>query len=271
MINRHDLPQLLFQGASDQEKAAEKNYNQVSAYNPTVKNRYDGMQLFGYDKMKTAVDDYTKAGSKVIKQNTADNVKEAGASTAAAGQSRGYGGSILEDMVAKAKNKSATGGTSALRDLMLKRMQMQPGMMQQDNANQFAKTGGAQGVDFQNVQNMFSKFGMQGNALQGLDDGGWLTDTMAVLNTAGKLAPLIAAPFTGGTSMAAMASDRRFKENIKYVGDSPRGVGIYEFNYKGIPQKYRGAMAQENLFASIEINGMLYLDYSKIDVKFEAI
>lgn len=188
MINRHEFPQLLFQGASDQEKAAEKTYNQVSAYNPTVKNRYDKMNLFGYDKMKAAVDDYTKAGSKAIKQNTADNVKEAGASTAAAGQSRGYGGSILEDMIAKAKNKSATSGTSALRDLMLKRIQMQPGLMQQDNANQFTRVGGAQGVDFQNVANMFSKFGMQGNALQGLDDGGWLTDAMAILNTAGNVA-----------------------------------------------------------------------------------
>jgi len=80
------------------------------------------------------------------------------------------------------------------------------------------------------------------------------------------------APFTGGASMAGMAtSDRRLKENIEKVGISPSGVNVYEFNYKGGDTRYRGAMADENPEASIERNGIKYLDYSKIDVNFEVI
>lgn len=188
MIFRNELPQLLYQGASDQEKAASNIYHNINTYNPTVRNRYDEANLFGYDKMKAAVDNYTNANKNLIKKNTAENVKEAATSAAAAGQSRGYGGSILEDMIAKAKNKQSAMGTSALNDLLLKRLQMQPGLMQQDNSNQLAKIGGAQSVDFQNVQNMFNKFGLQNNALKGLDNGGWLTDAMAILNTSGNIA-----------------------------------------------------------------------------------
>lgn len=188
MIFRTELPQFFYQGASDQEKASSNLYHKINTYNPTARNRYDEANLIGFDKMKAAVDNYTNTNKNLIKKNTAENVKEAATAAASAGQSRGYGGSILEDMIAKAKNKQSTIGTSALNDLMLKRLQMIPGMMQQDNSNQLAKIGGAQGVDFQNIQNMFNKFGLQNNAIQGLDNGGWLTDAMAILNTSGNVA-----------------------------------------------------------------------------------
>jgi len=73
------------------------------------------------------------------------------------------------------------------------------------------------------------------------------------------------------SSPAFAASDWRLKENIKKVGTSLNGINIYEFNYKGGNIKYRGAMADENLHASKEIDGYKYLDYSKIDVSFEVI
>lgn len=41
------------------------------------------------------------------------------------------------------------------------------------------------------------------------------------------------------------ASDRRMKENIIRVGNDPRGFGLYEFNYIGNEQRYRGVMADE--------------------------
>lgn len=189
MFRTHELPQFFFAGSSDQEKAAQKSYDQISGYNPTVKNRYNNMNLFGYKDMSGAADKYTKAGEGVIKQQTLENVKDAGKSTAAAGQSRGYGGSILEDMIAKAKTGAAKGGTSALKDLMLKRLGMVPGMMQQDNANKFGQTAGATGVDMSNVQNMFGKFGMQNNAIAGLSDDTWFTDMLALANTAGGFIP----------------------------------------------------------------------------------
>jgi len=46
----------------------------------------------------------------------------------------------------------------------------------------------------------------------------------------------------------AMASDRRLKENIEFVGvDRKTGLNLYEFNYIGQPEqvRYRGVMADE--------------------------
>ena len=66
------------------------------------------------------------------------------------------------------------------------------------------------------------------------------------------------------------ASDIKEKENITYVGSSPQGHNIWEFNYVGFPTRYRGAMAQEvakiNPMAVGIQDGSLVVDYSKIDV-----
>lgn len=66
------------------------------------------------------------------------------------------------------------------------------------------------------------------------------------------------------------ASDIKEKENITYVGSSPQGHNIWEFNYVGFPTRYRGAMAQEvakiNPMAVGIQDGSLTVDYSKIDV-----
>jgi len=136
--------------------------------------------------------------------------------------------------------------------------------------------GLAAGVQGQAAQNeMNQRFTTQGQQLQweGLqaqnaDFGDW----------AAAIAPGIASfglsMIPGGAALApaAMAiSDRRLKENIEKVGASPSGVNIYEFNYKGGDTRYRGAMADENPQASMEMNGIKYLDYSKIDVDFEVV
>lgn len=74
----------------------------------------------------------------------------------------------------------------------------------------------------------------------------------------------------GIAASAGWISDIKEKENITYVGSSPDGHNIWEFNYTGHPQRYRGAMAQEvakiNPMAVIIQDGNLAVDYSKIDV-----
>ena len=69
----------------------------------------------------------------------------------------------------------------------------------------------------------------------------------------------------------AVNSDIRLKENIEYIGSSPQGHNIWEFNYKGNSTRYRGAMAQEvakinPMAVGIDENNELTVDYSKIDV-----
>ncbi len=72
------------------------------------------------------------------------------------------------------------------------------------------------------------------------------------------------------------SSDARLKENITKVGSSPSGINIYEWNYIGKPQKYRGVLAQELLEShpdAVDLmpNGYLGVYYGKIDVKMEAV
>ena len=73
-------------------------------------------------------------------------------------------------------------------------------------------------------------------------------------------------------------SDPRLKENVLYVGDSPSGLKIYEFDYKaglGPAGRYRGVMANEIPQNAVISQGFLgqydMVDYNKVDVEFERI
>ena len=74
----------------------------------------------------------------------------------------------------------------------------------------------------------------------------------------------------GLASIFYTPSDISTKENIEYVGSSPQGHNIWEFNYQGDSTRYRGAMAQEvaklNPDAVHVVDDILHVDYSKIDV-----
>jgi hypothetical protein len=82
---------------------------------------------------------------------------------------------------------------------------------------------------------------------------------------------------SGGVSIydTLKNSDIKLKENIEQVGVSPNGHKIYEFNYKGFKDRWRGAMAQEvvkkNPLAVSIRDGHLTVDYSKIDVNMELV
>lgn len=79
---------------------------------------------------------------------------------------------------------------------------------------------------------------------------------------------------TGGGAApygSMMLSDQALKTDIARVGTSAQGFGIYEFRYKGHPQRIRGAMAQDVLRLRPEAvsrheSGYLMVDYGQIDV-----
>jgi len=79
----------------------------------------------------------------------------------------------------------------------------------------------------------------------------------------------------GAASVAPLLfSDRNLKTNIELTGVSDSGINIYEFNYKDTTYgkgRYEGVMAQEVPSASVMDNGVLKVDYSKIDVNFRRI
>lgn len=75
--------------------------------------------------------------------------------------------------------------------------------------------------------------------------------------------PAIAAGLAG-------LSDTRAKENIKFV-TTERGHKMYEFNYKGKPERYRGVMAQDVMAyapeaVSVREDGYLQVNYNMLGV-----
>jgi hypothetical protein len=76
-----------------------------------------------------------------------------------------------------------------------------------------------------------------------------------------------------GAALIPLLSDRRMKEDIKKVGESPTGLNIYRFEYKGEEKEYEGVMAQELLKTNPEAvgirpDGYYGVRYDLIDVDF---
>ncbi|WP_345245255.1 tail fiber domain-containing protein [Pigmentiphaga soli] len=101
----------------------------------------------------------------------------------------------------------------------------------------------------------------QGAAAQG---SGLIGAANANASTLGNLGNL-------GMSAAgiyALLSDMRTKEDIEPIGRTKKGHTLYRYRYKGDPTLQIGVMAQEveqaDPDAVIEINGVKYVDYSKV-------
>jgi len=87
---------------------------------------------------------------------------------------------------------------------------------------------------------------------------------------AGAIAPTAATMAT-----AALASDRRLKENIALVGNQ-NGYNLYEFNYIGSPERrYRFVMADEveakDPSAIFEIAGIKFVNTNKIGIPLKEV
>jgi hypothetical protein len=79
---------------------------------------------------------------------------------------------------------------------------------------------------------------------------------------------------TAPATNALRLSDLRVKNNVSFVGRSPRGVPIYRFSYVTEPNKrYQGTIAQAvapiRPDAVIWQNGLMLVDYSRLDLEME--
>tara|TARA_E500000305_G_C3978961_1_gene215842 strand:- start:285 stop:1085 length:801 start_codon:yes stop_codon:yes gene_type:complete len=79
---------------------------------------------------------------------------------------------------------------------------------------------------------------------------------------------------SAASTYAAFGSDRNLKENIKKIGESISGLGIYKFNYIGKAKQYIGTMSDEvkKVFPEavvIMANGYEGVRYDLIDVQFK--
>jgi hypothetical protein len=72
----------------------------------------------------------------------------------------------------------------------------------------------------------------------------------------------------GSLGGAMILSDRRFKENVRRIGELANGIATYAFNYIGDKAQQFGVMAQEVLGirpdAVANIDGVLHVNYGKV-------
>ena len=179
-------------GESEQEKASKGLFASIKGFDPKAKNRFlqPGVLPHKPSSFLPAFRGATKSGVKDLSRQTDKNIKTAQKSTTAGFQSRGLGGSVLEDAIAKARAGESETGTSAIRKFLTSRKGQETGVMSAANRQGMALTGAQQGVDFQNIMNMFQKFsGLQG-AIGGLDPDTFLDDLFAGINTASQFVPL---------------------------------------------------------------------------------
>lgn len=137
-------------------------------------------------------------------------------------------------------------------------------------------------------QTIMQGAGMKANAASGVGNA-FLNKAGGIQNWGGAQAGALGQiQHTGGQSTfsqllglggqlgtaAILASDRRLKENTVCVGKSPSGIPVWEFNYTGRKERYRGVMADqvEHVAGAVsEVGGYKHVDYSKLDVPFERI
>ena len=181
-------------GNSSKEQASKGLYGDISGFDPNVKNRFDnaGVLPFNPSSLVPAFNRATDKGVSTLKRMSGENVKTAQQSTTAGLQSRGYGGSILEDAIAKSRARTSGQGTNAIQQFLTNRAGQLPGVMNQANQTGLRLTGAQQGVDFQNILNMFRKFGSQQGSIKGLSDTTTFDDILALGKTAAQIAAAFA-------------------------------------------------------------------------------
>lgn len=146
-------------GTSEREKAVKSVYSQ--SQKPL---------RFDYPQMMSEIDKATNKGAQFYRQTAAQQGAEAARQTAAALQSRGVGGSVLNAAVQRAKNNANINAGNNIQQLMLRKLMMTPQIMQNLNS-----------MDLQKLQ-------LQGNLGASLSDDTWFDDMLALLNTAGNVA-----------------------------------------------------------------------------------
>ncbi|MCZ7926183.1 hypothetical protein [Agrobacterium pusense] len=85
------------------------------------------------------------------------------------------------------------------------------------------------------------------NAMSVLTGGGFNNTTSVTTQKGSALGGILGGLSSGLGLLSKLPCDMGLKENIKYVGEMPNGIKLYEFNYRNDNKKYIGPMAQEVL------------------------
>jgi hypothetical protein len=139
-----------------------------------------------------------------MNRETSDQIDEQQGGVASALASRGItGGSILSDTQSKVASDINRSKTNALANLGIGKSSAISGLMEYFNNMEFGRNKAASDVDFGNIRNTMSKYGLKMSALGGLNDDTWLDDVLGVGNTLGNLAKGVGSIASGGGAAAA--------------------------------------------------------------------
>ena len=194
-----------------------------------------------------------------------------GAKMAASGQtgrSAGRASTLALAEYLKKGSRKAYELTEGKRELD-KAGQKAVGMARAEQMNSFAKNNIIRNPDLAPPQPVMQNVGMAA-LMDGLSIAGSIGGIAMGLGAVGQ------AGGVGNLLSSAFGSDRRLKENIKKIGESISGLGIYKFNYIGQVKQYIGTMADEVIKVVPEAvvrmsNGYLGVRYDLIDVKFKEV
>lgn len=126
--------------------------------------------------------------------------------------------------------------------------------------------------------NELAGYGQMMNVGMGMKYGG-VGDMQAAGQAQSQHAMDVFTTIKGGGMAASSGgmSDRRVKTNIEFIGTSPSGLKMYNFEYKDMDKygygTFQGVMADEVPEEALipQADGMFAVDYSKLDVEFLAI
>ena len=142
-------------------------------------------------------------------------------------------------------------------------------MAKAEQMNSFAKNNIIRNPDLAPPQPVMQNVGMAA-----LMDGLSIAGSLLAIGTG--IGGIAAAGGIGPWLAGVGGSDRRLKENIKKIGESISGLGIYKFNYIGQAKQYIGTMADEVIKVVPEAvvrmsNGYFGVRYDLIDVQFKEV
>jgi hypothetical protein len=104
-------------------------------------------------------------------------------------------------------------------------------------------------------------FGMPGGSSQAQQTGAGTSALQTGLGAATGIGGLL----SGIGALGGLFSDRRIKQNIILIGSTPRGIPLYEFEFKQLPGiRVQGIMAQDVPWAAFEIDGILRVDMNRV-------
>jgi hypothetical protein len=197
-------------GQSAQEKASQEQYDSLKGFTGDigsgkfdVKNRFDTYtDPFSYEDINTKLDDIFGGYESKIKRDTNDAIATQQGNAAARMASRGVvGGSAVDDVMTDIGSSINKTKVNALSELGTNKALSLTDLMKTINSMDLYKTNAATNVDLTNKRNalggLSNAYGLQQNAIAGLDDTTAWDNILAVLKTgaqsAGGIAELIKA------------------------------------------------------------------------------